>query len=146
MSDLAVAIRALGEELAANETDRSSAVFDVAVVGTPREVHPVLCDEAYRIVSEALRNAFRHARAQHIEVEIRYDEKQFGVRVRDDGKGIDAKFLGGDGREGHYGLQGMRERAKLIGGELTILSELDSGTEIDLSIPAATAYVSTAPL
>jgi PAS domain S-box-containing protein len=142
VTDLAVAIRTLGEELAADETNRSSAVFDVAVVGTLQEVHPVLCDEAYRIVSEALRNAFRHARAQEIEVEIRYDEKQFGVRVRDDGKGIDPKFLGGGGHEGHYGLEGMRERATLIGGQLTIWSELFSGTEIELSIPASTAYVS----
>jgi signal transduction histidine kinase len=110
--------------------------------GTLREVHPVLCDEAYSIVREALRNAFRHARAQEIEVEIRYDEKQFGVRVRDDGKGIDPKFLGGGGHEGHYGLEGMRERATLTGGQLTIWSELVSGTEIVLSIPASIAYVS----
>jgi signal transduction histidine kinase len=62
------------------------------------------------------------------------------LHVRDDGKGIDPKVLSGDGREGHYGLHGMRERAKLVGGELTVWSEVDVGTEIVLSIPASNAY------
>ena len=108
--------------------------------GTPRELHPILRDEVYRLVTEALRNSFRHAAAEKVEVEIRYDEKYFRVRVRDDGKGIPSDVLRGDGREGHYGLHGMRERAKLVGGKLTIWTELDSGTEIELIIPRARAY------
>ena len=108
-----------------------------------RELHPILRDEVYRIAGEAMRNAFRHADAKQIEVEIRYDERQLRLRVRDDGKGIDPKLLSHDGREGHFGLRGMRERAKLIGGKLTVWSELDSGTEVELSIPASRAY--TAP-
>jgi nitrate/nitrite-specific signal transduction histidine kinase len=75
-----------------------------------------------------------------VEVEIRYDEKYFRVRVRDDGKGIPSDVLRADGREGHYGLHGMRERAKLVGGKLTIWTELNSGTEIELLIPGARAY------
>jgi hypothetical protein len=62
------------------------------------------------------------------------------LRIRDDGKGIDPKVLGGDGRTGHYGLPGMRERARLVGGKLTVWSELDSGTELELTIPASTGY------
>jgi len=81
--------------------------------------------------------------AKQIEVEIRYDERQLRVRVRDEGKGIDPKLLSHDGREGHFGLRGMRERAKLIGGKLTVWSELDAGTEVELSLPANRAY--TAP-
>jgi signal transduction histidine kinase len=97
-------------------------------------------------VTEALRNSFRHAAAENVEVEIRYDEKYFRVRVRDNGKGIPSDVLRGDGREGHYGLHGMTERAKLVGGKLTIWTELDSGTEIELIIPGAKAYVkSTRP-
>ena len=69
-------------------------------------------------------------------MEIHYDERQIRLRVRDDGKGIDPKLLSDDGREGHFGLRGMRERAKLIGGKLTVWSELDAGTEVELSIPA----------
>jgi signal transduction histidine kinase len=62
------------------------------------------------------------------------------LRVRDDGRGIDTKFLNEDGRVGHYGLRGMRERAKLLGGKLTVWSELDAGTELELTIPATNAY------
>jgi len=112
----------------------------VEVEGTTRDLHPILRDEVYRIAGEAVRNAFKHAEAKRIEVEIRYDERQLRVRVRDDGKGIDAKHLDEQGRGGHYGLPGMRERAKLMGGKLTVWSELDVGTEVELRIPASRAY------
>jgi signal transduction histidine kinase/ligand-binding sensor domain-containing protein len=138
--DLALAINTLGEELAGSGTNPNAAEFHVGVEGTPRDLHPILRDEVYRIAGEALRNAFRHAEARRIEVEIRYDERQFGLRVRDDGKGIDSKLLNDDERPGHYGMRGMRERAKLLGGKITVWSELDSGTEVELSIPAANAY------
>lgn len=140
-NDLAVAIRTIGEELASAEAKESAPKFEVVVEGTPRGLHPILRDEVYRLAAEALRNAFRHAAARAVEVEIRYDEKSFRLRVRDDGKGIGTEVLRGDGREGHYGLHGMRERAKLVGGKLTIWSEVDGGTEIELIIPASRAYV-----
>jgi len=143
-NDLAVAIRTLGEELASAATKPSSSIFNVVVEGTSRNLHPILRDEVYRLATEGLRNAFRHAAAQNIEVEIRYDEKYFRLRIRDDGKGIPSDVLSGDGREGHYGLPGMRERAKLVGGKLTIWTELDGGTEIELNIPGAKAYVKSA--
>ena len=139
-NDLEVAIRTIGEELAASESAQASTPFQVLVEGPARNLHPILRDEVYRLAAEALRNAFRHAAAHRVEVEIRYDEKYFRLRVRDDGKGIQPEILRADGREGHYGLHGMRERAKLVGGELTIWSEVDSGTEIELVIPASRAY------
>jgi signal transduction histidine kinase/ligand-binding sensor domain-containing protein len=139
-NDLAVAIRTVGEELASAEPNQSSPNFTVVVEGTSQSLHPILRDEVYRLAVEAQRNAFRHAGAQAIEVEIHYDEKYFRLRVRDDGKGIGHEVLRGDGREGHYGLSGMKERAKLVGGKLTIWSEVDSGTEIELTIPASRAY------
>ena len=145
-NDLAVAIRTVGEELASAETNQSSPNFKVVVEGTSRNLHPILRDEVYRLAAEALRNAFRHAAARNLEVEIRYDENYFRLRVRDDGKGIRSEVLRGDGRQGHYGLPGLLERAKLVGGKLTIWSEVDSGTEIELNIPGARAYVkSTRP-
>ena len=139
-NDLALAIKTLGGELAAADSRPHRPEFGVQVEGTPRNLHPILRDEVYRITGEAMRNAFRHADAKQIEVEIRYDERQIRLRVRDDGKGIDPKLMSADGREGHFGLRGMRERAKLIGGKLTVWSELDSGTEVELSIPASRAY------
>ena len=138
-NDLALAIRTVGEELAAG----SNSAFRVHVEGAPRDLHPILRDEVYRITGEAMRNAFCHADAKQIEVEIYYDDARIRVRVRDDGKGIDPKLLSDDGRKGHFGLPGMRERAKLIGGKLTVWSELAAGTEMELSIPASHAY--TAP-
>jgi signal transduction histidine kinase len=94
----------------------------------------------YRIAAEALGNAFCQARARNIEVEIRYDDHQFRLGVRDDGKGIDATVLSRQGLEGHYGLSGMHERATGIRGRLDVWSELDAGTRVELIVPAAKAY------
>jgi signal transduction histidine kinase len=142
-NDLARAITTLGEEIAAEASSHTSVALNVEVEGTPRSLHPIVRDEIYRIVGEALRNAFRHAEAKQIEVELRYDVRQLRLRIRDDGKGIDPKFLTDEGRAGHFGLLGMRERAKLVRGKLTVWSAPDSGTEIELSVPAAHAYVAS---
>jgi signal transduction histidine kinase/ligand-binding sensor domain-containing protein len=139
-NDLAMAISALREELQADGTIADSTLFRMAVEGTPRNLHPILRDEVYRIAGETLRNAFRHAQARQIEVEIHYDAREFRLRVRDDGKGIDPEILGEHPRPGHFGLHGMRERAKIVGGQLDVWSELDSGTEVELRIPASRAY------
>ncbi len=138
-NDLALAMSTLGEELAADAIGHRPA-FRVAVEGQSRDLHPILRDEVYKIAAEALRNAFQHAHAKQVEVEIRYDEERFRLRVRDDGKGIDTAVLSAQSREGHYGLPGIRERAALIGGKLTIWSEVDAGTEVDLRVPASIAY------
>ena len=86
---------------------------------------------------EALGNASRHAAASRIKVGLSYDERQLQVRVRDDGQGIDPKFLADEGRAGQHG---MRERARLIGGRLSVWSAVDFGTEVELSVLAARAY------
>jgi signal transduction histidine kinase/ligand-binding sensor domain-containing protein len=142
-NDLANAFRALGEHLTNGNGNEASLRVDVQ--GVPRDLHPIVRDEVFRIGSEALRNAYRHGGAKQIEVELRYAEGELRLRVRDDGKGIDTEVLHKEGREGHFGLHGMRERAKLAGGKLTIWSGPDAGTEIELSIPAAHAYVKDSP-
>jgi signal transduction histidine kinase len=145
--DLAEAISTLGEELAAagaDDTNRLPTAVGVAVTGTPQTLHPILRDDVYRIAGEALRNAFRHAHARRIEVEIQYGIKQFQVRVRDDGQGIDSAGLDAQ-RRGHFGLAGMRERAELIGGRLEVWTEVGVGTEVDLTIPTAAAYATPRP-
>jgi signal transduction histidine kinase/ligand-binding sensor domain-containing protein len=135
--DLANEITALGEELAADDGAGESPTLRVLIEGTPRQIDPILHHEIYCIVREALRNAYRHARARTIEAEIAYDRAISRVRVRDDGVGIDAKMLGEAGRAGHWGLPGMRERARRIGAQLDVWSELGAGTEIELRIPDA---------
>jgi len=137
-NDLALAISTLGEELLAESTNDRPA-FRVAVEGESRDLHPIVRDEIYKVAAEALRNAFRHAQARQIEVEIRYDDDQFRLRVRDDGRGIDPKVLAA-GREGHYGMHGMRERAEVIGGKLEIWSQVNAGSEVELTIPVNVAY------
>ena len=138
-NDLALAISTLGQELGTDSTNHRPALR-VAVEGEARNLHPILRDEIYKIAAEALRNAFRHSQARQIEVEIRYDNEQFRLRVRDDGKGVDPAILSGQGNEGHFGLPGMRERASLIGGRLVVWSEVDAGTEVELRVPASAAY------
>ncbi len=140
IGDLARALQMLGQVFAADQTGPAAPEFRVAVEGAPRELVPLLQDDVYRIAGEALRNAFRHSEAGRIEVDIRYEQRQLSVRVRDNGKGIDQKVLDLGGRAGHYGLAGMQERAKLAGGKLTVWSQLSSGTEIELSIPGSTAF------
>ena len=138
-NDLALAISTLGQELTTDSSNHRPA-FRVAVEGESRNLHPILRDETYKIAAEALRNAFRHAGARQVEVEIRYDNEQFRLRIRDDGKGIDPAVLAGQGSEGHYGLPGMRERATIMGAKLKIWSEVDAGTEVELRFPASIAY------
>jgi signal transduction histidine kinase/ligand-binding sensor domain-containing protein len=140
-NDLARAISMLGEELTTHQPENGCPAFRVQVEGTTRDLAPIVRDDVYRIVGEALRNAFRHAHAEVIEVEIRYDQRQLRVRIRDDGKGIDPRVLEAGARSGHYGLPGMHERAKLIGGKFTVWSEVNSGAEAELTIPGAIAYV-----
>ena len=144
-NDLANAIEALAAELAEeHRANGDAAAFTVGVEGRSQDLPPILRDEVYRITGEALRNAFRHARAQRIEVEIRYEARQLQVRVRDDGVGIDAGVVSQEGRSGHFGMKGMRERAKGIGGQLEVWSEHGAGTEVELAIPATVAYGSHA--
>jgi signal transduction histidine kinase len=143
-NDLAEAITALGEELGgARDGESASATFRVSIEGRPRDLHPILRDDIYRIVREALRNAFHHAQASNIEAEITYSERLLRLRIRDDGRGIDPKLLDA-GRDGHWGLPGMRERAQQIGAQLEMWSELGAGTEVELKIPGPVAYGTSA--
>ena len=141
--DLAVTIRTLGEALVTEAGGHTPIGLAVEVEGVSRALHPIVRDEVFRIASEAVRNACSHAVPQHIEVELRYDERQFRLRVRDDGKGFDPQ-IPTKGRPGHFGLHGMHERAHLVGGKLTVWTARGTGTEIELGIPATYAYATVA--
>jgi ligand-binding sensor domain-containing protein/signal transduction histidine kinase len=140
-SDLAQLLNATGQELArSQEVNRHSATFRVTEEGERQDLAPILQDEVYRIAHELLRNAFHHAQARQIEAEIRYDDRLLRLRIRDDGRGIDSKVLHEGGRAGHWGLPGIRERAKRIGARLDLWSEAGAGTEVELTVPASVAY------
>jgi signal transduction histidine kinase/ligand-binding sensor domain-containing protein len=136
VADLTRALAAEGEQLAQHH----SAKFRVSVQGGPRELHPTVRDEGFLIAREAITNAFRHSDAKQIEVEVTYGDAALNIRIRDDGTGISASVLEAGGKPGHFGLVGMRERAKKLGGELEIWSKPEAGTEINLQVPAQAAY------
>lgn len=139
-ADLAEAITGFVADLARDQEGEQRPRLRVQVEGAPRDLVPTVRDEAFRIAAEALRNAVRYAEARHIEAEIRYDEQNLRLRIRDDGRGIAPDVLEQGRAPGHWGLRGMRERAKLMGGSLEVWSRPGSGTEIELTIPAASAW------
>lgn len=121
-------------------TSGTEVQFKVLVDGIPCELMPTVRSETYRIGREALLNAFRHARARSIEVQIVYGADNFRFVVRDDGLGIDQAALEAGSPPGHWGLKGMRERAKRMGARLEVWSRPRAGTEIELVVAATLAY------
>jgi ligand-binding sensor domain-containing protein len=135
--DLEQAFSAVRQEIGV--LARADVDFRVIVDGQQRPLHPLLRDEVYRIGREALINAFRHSRARHNEIELKYSASQFRVFIRDDGSGIDPQIVEA-GRDGHWGLSGMRERADRIGARLRVLSRMSAGTEIERAVPGHLAF------
>jgi len=133
--DLEQAFSRIPEELAAPVPIG----FRVIVEGRRRPLRPAVRDEAYRVGREALVNAFRHSKASSIEVELEYAANQLRILVRDNGCGIKPEFLR-SGRDGHWGLSGMSERAERISAKYRILSRPAAGTEIELTIPGRIAF------
>jgi len=134
--ELAADLSAFGEELARDRTIQ----FSVIVEGPIRDLSSTVSDEVSLVGREALSNAFRHAAAQTIELQLIYGATNLRVRIRDDGKGMDQTSLEAGSSPGHWGLQGMRERARKLGGRLGVWSRPGAGTEIELVLPALTAY------
>jgi ligand-binding sensor domain-containing protein/signal transduction histidine kinase len=125
----------------ARESPQSHAVsLKTVVEGRARELHPLVLEESYSIGREALINALTHSGAPNVEVEITYDPKQFRLRVRDDGRGVESSVLEEGGRSGHWGLPGMRERARKMGAAFELWSRPGSGTEVELKVPGSVAY------
>jgi signal transduction histidine kinase/ligand-binding sensor domain-containing protein len=136
-NDLAEALqRATSESLSPD-----SMAVNFSVVGNAREMHPIVRDEVYRIGYEAIRNAFVHSAATRLEVELRYAQ-DLSVRVSDNGVGIDPA-VSDKGKDGHFGLPGMRERAARIGGKFTLVSSPASGTEVMVVVPGSIVFRKT---
>jgi signal transduction histidine kinase len=142
--DLRAAMPALDLTRAMSEVARKLAegdtAFRVLTVGAARPLDAAARDEVYWIGREALANAFRHARARQIEVHVVYESRALRLRVCDDGCGIDAAVLAPDGKPGHWGLRGMRERAARIGATLEVQRAAGGGTEVEVAVPAASVY------
>jgi signal transduction histidine kinase len=137
--DLAQAFAGIQEELDPKKMNAASVAYRVTVEGQKKPLRPLLRDEVYRIGREAVTNAFRHARASQIEVELRYGASQLRLQVRDNGCGIDSGILR-TGQDGHWGITGMRERADRIGARIQIFSRASAGTEVELLVPGRVAF------
>jgi signal transduction histidine kinase len=133
--ELGQALSRIPQELAAS----ADVGFSVRVEGHPRSLRPVLLDDVYRIGREAIMNAFQHAGATNIEVEVEYAASRLRMLVQDNGCGIDAQLLQ-SGKAGHWGLKGIRERAERIGGKLNLFSNPGAGTQVVLTVAAELAF------
>lgn len=111
----------------------------VTVSGAVRTLDPLALDEITRIAAEALFNVRRHAAAARVDVEIGY-HANFTLQVTDDGRGIDPRIVERGGKDGHFGLSGMRERAERLRGRLTLRRIPEGGTQVALSVPGSVAY------
>ena len=129
-SDMELAFLRVPEELGIDQ----KMAYRVLVEGSPRPLQAVIHDEIYSIGREALVNAFRHSGATSIEVELEYAANRMRVSVRDNGCGIKPEVLR-SGRDGHWGLSGMRERAERIGAKFKVMSGASAGTEVELTVP-----------
>jgi signal transduction histidine kinase len=110
------------------------------MLGERRALQSTASSELYSLVREALYNAFRHANAMLIEIEVHYTADSLNIRIRDNGRGMDEDVLRDGRRAGHWGLPGMYERAAKLGGTLTLWSRAATGTELEVSVPGAIAY------
>ena len=133
-NDLAAAFQRAIEECRMQSSMQAS----FSAVGEVSEMHPIVRDEVYRIGYEAIRNACAHSQAAQLQVELTYAEDLI-LRVQDNGVGI-APAVVDEGKEGHFGLQGMRERARRIMAKLTVETSAASGTEIKLVVPGSIIY------
>jgi len=114
--------------------------FRILRGGQPRELYPAIRQEVYRIGREALRNAFRHSEAHHVEVEVEYAPARLRIVVRDNGKGIEPGIFGAP-HGSCDGLSRMQNLAEQMGAKLRLFSGVGAGTEVELSLPAEIAFV-----
>jgi signal transduction histidine kinase/ligand-binding sensor domain-containing protein len=139
-NDLAAALRD------AAESGRIGSSVKVAFVlnGTSRDMHPIVREEIYRIGCEAINNACVHSGGSVVTIELTYTHDVL-LSVRDNGKGIEEGFLR-FGKDGHFGIRGMRERADRVGAKLSLKTTPDGGTEVTLLVPGSVLFKTLDPL
>lgn len=132
-SELVAALENAGNDLRPG----ADVQFTVTRSGIAATLTAHVADEIFWIAREALSNAFRHAGASRIRMELNYGARYFSMMCADDGRGFDA---GNGEKQGHWGLRGMTERARKLGGHLHVQSDPASGTQITASVPSYRAY------
>ena len=127
---LSEALEALASE-ADSSPDDAVEVTVIASDGVDAKLSPAVAGGLYRVAQQAVVNATRHARARQITLRVTRSENEIHLRVEDDGTGFEPTDVPGD----RFGLVGMRERARLLGGSLTVESAPDAGTAIEVRVP-----------
>jgi signal transduction histidine kinase len=134
--NLASALQKTGTEL----VSIFGTAFSLTVEGSPRPLHRLIAEEIERIGAEALNNAFRHAQASRIDVEIQYAPDSLSLRVSDDGAGFEPAAWNDGVQAEHWGLMGMRERARKIHAQLEVTSRPGQGSAVKLHVRGSIAF------
>lgn len=137
VDDVETAIEEAGQFL---QQEHPATAFGSAMAGPRRKLRDTIAEEACEIAREALRNAFQHANARHVEARVIYEKDAFRLQISDDGVGIAPDAAG---KQKHYGLVGMRERATRAGGTLELVANPGGGLRVTLTVPARAAYLDT---
>lgn len=137
--DIGEALAKFGTELQAQFGPR----FSLLATGGTTQLTAYAWNELHAVGREAIFNAYQHAQARHVDVELGRVRGSFVLIVRDDGRGLDAT-VNRHGRTGHFGLPGMHERARGLGGAIAIRPRRGGGTEVMLRVPAARVYTAIA--
>ncbi|MBB3220542.1 sensor histidine kinase [Pseudoduganella umbonata] len=114
--------------------------FKLTVTGAAKPINATARHEIHGIGREALFNAYRHAQAGHVDIDIVHGPRHFCMVVRDNGIGIPEDVLRNSGRKGHWGLAGMQERAAAMGGTIELQRRHPAGTQVSVRLPARRVY------
>jgi signal transduction histidine kinase len=115
-------------------TAGSGMEVDVDVEGDSATLPENLAHQVLRIAQEAVTNVVKHAGANHVSLRLSVDPGGLQLNIVDDGRGFDASTAFASGNE-HFGLIGMRERAKRMGGNVSLVTRPGEGTELNLKVP-----------
>lgn len=135
-ADLVESLAAVGNEASAGKAAR----FEVTIAGGAKSLTAAAKEQLIDIAREAVRNAYQHARAGCISVNLEYRKRSLHMSIADDGRGIDPAVAACCSRSSHFGLVGMRERATQLGAQFRIGSNGVTGTRVEVIVPARVAF------
>lgn len=118
-----------------NLKERYGVTIEISYTGERKRLDSIIEVALYRVIQEAVQNTIKHARAANIRVNVEIDSYRIMAVITDDGIGFDFETCLKEPRPDSYGLLGMKERVEILGGQLTIESQPDKGTEIMAVLP-----------
>ena len=117
--------------------DQGHETASFTLSGDPRELPSDVQTALLRICQESLNNVRHHARATEVKVELRSHPNEACLGVQDNGQGFDPEEVNTTGEQGGFGLAGMEQRARILGGTLSVQSRRGEGTLVEVKIPLA---------